>query len=125
MTKISSGLRLLFLVHFVVGLVFGLAYLFIPGMFLGLLGVTIPDELPYRIAGAAVLAFAASSWYCYQNPEWERVKFIVLAEIVWTVLNVLVNLFHLIFAGAPAANWISVVIMAGFAAAFIYFYYKK
>jgi hypothetical protein len=125
MTKISSGLRLLFLVHFVVGLVFGLIYLFLPGTFLGWLGVPVRDALPYRMLGAAVLAFTASSWYCYKNPEWERVKIVVLAEIVWTVLNVLVNLYGLIFAAAPTANWINVVIMAGFAAAFIYFYYKK
>jgi hypothetical protein len=125
MTKISSGLRLLFLVHFIFGLVFGLLYLFIPAMFLGWFGVPIQDALPYRIIGSAVLAFSASSWFCYMNPEWERVKIVILAEIVWTVLNVLVNLYALIFAAAPAANWVSVVLMAGFAAAFIYFYYKK
>jgi hypothetical protein len=125
MTKISSGLRLLFLVHFIFGLVFGLLYLFIPGTFLGWLNVPVQDALPDRIIGAAVLAFSASSWFCYMNPEWERVKFVILAEIVWTVLNVLVNLYALIFAAAPAANWVSVVLMAGFAAAFIYFYYKK
>ena len=125
MTKISSGLRLLFLVHFVAGLIFGLLYLFIPGIFLGWLGVTVPEDLPYRVIGAAVLAFTASSWFCYMNPEWERVKIVVIAEIVWTVLNALLNLYGLIFAAAPAANWINVVIMAGFAAAFIYFYYKK
>ena len=104
MTKISSGLRLLFLVHFVVGLVFGLLYLFIPAMFMGWLNVPVQDALPYRIIGAAILAFSASSWYCYMNPEWERVKIVVLAEIVWTVLNVLINLYGLIFAVAPAAN---------------------
>lgn len=125
MTKISSGLRTLFLVHFVFGLVFGLAYLFIPGMLMGGLGAPVPDELPYRVIGAAVLAFTASSWYCYQAAEWERVKIVVLAEIVWTVLNTLVGLYGLLFAGAPAAEWINVIIMAGFAAAFIYFYRRK
>jgi hypothetical protein len=35
MTKISSGLKALFLVHFVVSLEFGLAYLLIPDKFLG------------------------------------------------------------------------------------------
>lgn len=65
MTKISSGLRTLFLVHFVVGLVVGLLYLLVPGMFMGWFGMPVPDELPYRIVGAAVLAFTASSWYCY------------------------------------------------------------
>lgn len=125
MTKISSGLRTLFLVHFVAGLVFGLANLFIPGMFMGWFGMSIPDELPYRIIGAAVLAFAASSWYCYKAAEWERVKIVVLAEIFWTILNVLVGLYGLIFAGTPVTEWINVTIMAGFAVAFIYFYGKK
>jgi hypothetical protein len=125
MTKISSGLRTLFLVHFVVGLVVGLLYLFIPGMFMGWVGMSVQDELPYRIIGAAVLAFTASSWYCYMAAEWERVKIVVLAEIVWTVLNVLVGLYGLIFAGAPVSEWINVIIMAGFAGAFIYFFYKK
>ena len=125
MTKISSGLRTLFLVHFVLGLVFGLAYLFIPGIFMGWLGVSLKDEFPYRIVGAAVLAFTASSWYCYKAAEWERVKIVVLAEIVWTVLVALVGLYGLIFAGAPAAFWINVIIMAGFAAAFTYYYTKK
>ena len=125
MTKISSGLRLLFLVHFVLALVFGLMYLFIPSLFLGWLGVNVQDPLPYRIIGAAMLSFATSSWFCYKNPEWERVMIVVLAEIAWTVLNVLAYLYAQIFAGAPLANWISIVVMAGFAAAFIYYYYKR
>jgi len=125
MTKISSGLRTLFLVHLVLGLVFGLAYLFIPGIFMGWLGVSLKDEFPYRVVGAAILAFSASSWYCYQAAEWERVKIVVQAEIVWTVLVALVGLYSLIFAAAPAAFWINVIIMAGFAAAFTYFYTRK
>jgi hypothetical protein len=125
MTKISSGLKTLFLVHFVVGLVFGLLYLFIPATFMGWVGMSVQDGFPYRVIGAAVLAFTASSWTCYKAAEWEKVKIVVLAEIVWTVLNVLLGLYGLVFAGLPAAEWINVIIMAGFAAAFIYFYYKK
>ena len=125
MTKISSGLRTLFLVHFVVGLVVGLLYLFIPAMFMGWFSMPVQDDFPYRIIGAAILAFSASSWYCYQVAEWERVKIVVLAEIVWTVLNVVIGLFGMFFAGLPATEWVNVLIMAGFAAAFIYFYGKK
>ncbi len=125
MTKISSGLKLLFLVHLVIGLVFGLAYLLIPGTSMGWMGVTLKDEFPYRLVGAAILAFSASSWYSYQAAEWERVKIVVLAEIAWTVLAALVGLYGLIFAGQPSPLWISVIIMAGFAVAFIYFYNKK
>jgi hypothetical protein len=125
MTKISSGLRTLFLVHFVLGLIFGLLYLFIPGVFMGWLGVSLKDEFAYRTAGAAVLAFAVSSWLCYKAAEWERVKIVVLAEIVWAGLVALLSLYGLLFAGVAAAFWINVIIMAGFAAAFAYFYIRK
>ena len=125
MQKMSSGLKTLFLVHFIVALVFGLLYLLVPAVFMGTLGVKILDTYPYRLIGAAVLAFAASSWFCYQAVEWDRVKIVVQAEIVWTVLAALVGLYGVLLAGQAAANWISIVIMAGFAAAFIYFYSRK
>ena len=125
MTKISSGLKTLFLVHFVVGLVVGLLYLFIPGMFMSWFSMPVQDKFPNRIIGAAVLAFSASSWYCYQAAEWERVKIVVLAEIAWTVLNVVVGLYGMFFAGLPSTELVNVIIMAGFAAAFTYFYTRK
>ncbi len=72
-------LKTLFLVHFVAGLVFGLPLLLIPGIFMGLMGISVPDVEPYRLVGAAVIAFTASSWYCYQAAEWDRVKIVVQA----------------------------------------------
>jgi xanthosine utilization system XapX-like protein len=123
--KISSGLKTLFLVHFIVGLVFGLANLFIPAMYMGWLGIQVTDQFPWRIIGAAILAFTASSWYCYTAAEWDKVKIVVIAEIVWTSLVVLVGLYGLLFAGQQVGFWINVIIMAGFAAAFAYFYTKK
>jgi len=125
MNKISSGLKTLFLVHFVVGLVFGLPLLLIPGIYMGWFGMFVPDVEPYRMVGAAILAFAASSWFCYQAAEWDKVKIVVQAEIVWTVLATLALLYGLLFARQPAAEWINAIIMAGFAVAFIYFYSKQ
>jgi len=125
MKKISSGLKTLFLVHFIVGLVFGLGYLLIPGKVMGWMGVTLPDVFPWRLVGAAVLGFTASSWFCYKADEWEKVKIVVLAEIYWTTLVALTGLYGLFFAGQPTVMWINVILMAGFAGAFGYFYSKK
>jgi len=125
MNKISSGLKTLFLVHFVVGLMFGLPLLLIPGIYMAWFGMFVPDVEPYRMVGAAILAFTASSWFCYLAAEWDKVKIVVQAEIVWTVLATLVLLYGLLFARLPTAEWINAIIMAGFAVAFIYFYSKK
>lgn len=124
MNKISSGLKNLFLVHLVVGLFFGLVYVFIPNTMMGWFGVSIPDIFPWQIIGAAILGFSASSWYCFKETEWDRVRIVVLAEIVWTGLVVLVGLYGLLFAGQPAVMWSNVVIMALFFVAFAYFYKK-
>ena len=123
--KISSGLKTLFLVHFIFGLVFGLGNLFIPAMYMSRSGIQVQDQFPWRIIGAAILAFTVSSWYCYKAAEWDKVKIVVIAEIVWTSLVTLVGLYGILFAGQPAGFWVNVIIMAGFAIAFAYFYAKK
>jgi hypothetical protein len=125
MKKISSGLKTLFLVHLITGIVFGLGYLFIPGLLMGIAGVTLADEFPWRIIGSAILGFTVSSWFCYKETDWEKVRIVVLAEIVWAGLVTLVGLYGLLITGLPTGYWINVIIMAFFAVAFAYFYTKN
>ena len=122
MKQISSGLKTLFLVHLVAGIVFGLGYLFIPGLLMGIVGVKLADEFAWRLIGSAILGFTASSWFCYKQTEWDRVRIVVLAEMVWTTLVVLVGLYGLLILGMQAGYWVNVVIMACFAIGFSYFY---
>jgi hypothetical protein len=123
--KISSGLKTLFLVHFILALLFGLLYLFIPDFFFGMFGVTIPDLNPYRLIGAAVFSLGISSWLCYQAGEWEQVKILVQLEMLWPILGALVIIYGILFAGLPAVFWINAIILAGFGLAFIYYYNKR
>jgi hypothetical protein len=76
----------------------------------------------YRLVGAAILAFAASSILAYRETDWEKVILIVRTEIVWTALATLVLLVSLIFGDAPATAWLYALLMAGFCAAFSFFY---
>jgi len=119
--QISSGLKVTFLVHVIVGAIFGLVMLLVPGLW-NLLGVTVQEPAMYRLTGAAILGFTTSSWLAYKETAWEKVKIVVQMEIVWTILATLVLLWGLIFAGLPAIEWMNAVIMGGFAAAFSFFY---
>jgi signal transduction histidine kinase len=122
--QIPYGLKITFLVHFVVAVVFGAGFLLIPEMLTGMLGARAMEPSTFRLVGAAMLAFAASSWLAYRQPVWEKVKIVVQIEIVWTVLGVLATLWGLIFEGLPAADWMNVVILGAFAVAFAAFYYR-
>ena len=123
--QIPYGLKITFLVHAVVAGVFGLVFLLIPEMFGGMMGAPIKEPSTFRLVGAALVAFAASSWFAYRETVWERVKIVVQMEIVWTILGVLATLYGLVFDGLPAGDWMNVVILGAFAVAFIFFYSRR
>ncbi len=122
--QISRGLKITFLVHLIVGAIFGLIYLLIPEVWGNLIGWPVADPMADRLIGAAVLGFATSSWLAYRETAWEKVKIVVQMEIVWTILGTLVILWGLIFAGVPAFGWVNAVILAGLAVAFAVFYFR-
>jgi signal transduction histidine kinase len=123
--QISYGLRITFLVHVIVAGIFGLVFLLIPEMFGGMMGAPIKEPSTFRLLGAALVAFAASSWFAYRETVWERVKIVVQMEIVWTILGVLATLWGLMFEGLPTADWMNVLILGAFAVAFIFFYSRR
>jgi hypothetical protein len=123
--QIPYGLRITFLVHVIVAGIFGLVFLLIPEMFGGMMGAPIKEPSTFRLLGAALVAFAASSWFAYRETVWERVKIVVQMEIVWTILGVLATLWGLMFEGLPTADWMNVLILGAFAVAFIFFYSRR
>jgi len=123
--QISPGLKTLFLVHAIVSTIFGLAYLLMPDVWGSLTGVPMQEPGWYRAIGAAILGFATSSWLAYREAAWEKVKIVVQMEIVWSILGTLVALWGLIFAGFPTADWLSALVLGGFAVAFTYSYCRR
>jgi len=122
--QMATGLKTTFLVHFIVALIFGLTLLLLPQAWT-LVGFPVREVPPYRLVGAAMLGFAASSWLSYKATVWEKVKIVVQMEIVWTVLAALVFLWGILFAALPVFGWVGFVLMVGFAAAFNVFYARS
>jgi hypothetical protein len=123
--QISTGLKVTFLVHFILGVIIGLLYLLVPEWWSNLSGWPTKDVTAERLIGAAFLGFTASSWWAYREAIVEKVKIVVKMEIVWTILASLVILWGLLFEGAPSAGWMNFIVMAAFAVAFIVFYPRE
>ncbi|MGQ9625532.1 MAG: hypothetical protein ACUVV0_01335 [Anaerolineae bacterium] len=123
--KISTGLRATFLIHLIIGGIFGLIYLLIPDLFGSWIGWPVKEMTLYRVLGAAILGYAFSSYLAYRETAWESVRIVVLAEIAWTILGVIAMAYGMIVLALPAVGWAFVVVLGAFAVAFIAFYSPK
>lgn len=123
--QISSGLKNLFLIHFIVAILFGVVLFLIPQVYAGLFSWELGDAGAYRVVGAAMLGFGASSWFCYKNPIWEQVKIVVIAEIVWTGVGAIASAWAILTMGYPPIIWMNPVLFAIFTIGFVVFYQKE
>jgi hypothetical protein len=115
----SKSLRTVFLIHAVVGVIFGVPMLIAPGRILIWLGWSPIDPVVSRLLGAALLALAWSSFRGWGAEDRARVALLLETEAVFTVLGCIGLLRHLLFFAYPVPPWIVLVIMALFAAAWI------
>jgi hypothetical protein len=123
--QISRGLKYTFLAHGITGLIFGLTNLLIPQQFYAMMGTPITEPTPFRMMGAAIVAFATTSWLAYRETDWDRVKIVVVMEMVWPILGTLVMLLSVIFRVVPVQDLANAIILAGFAACFTFFYVRR
>jgi len=123
--EISGGLKNLFLLHFVTGVVFGVIYMFAPETYAQLVDWPLREVPPYRLIGAALCGFGISSWLAYKSGIWEEVKIVVFAEIVWCGLAGILMVWSMFAEGLPAIGWLNTGLLLFFAAAFTYFYQKE
>ncbi len=122
--QIASGLKTTFLVHLIVGAIFGLAFLLIPEVYGNLVGWPVKDAFFTRMFGGALLSIVVTSWFGYKATSWASVKIVVQMELFWTALGTILTVGGLLMMGLPVIAWLNALILAAFFVAFAYFYTK-
>ncbi|MFX1419424.1 MAG: hypothetical protein ACFE9N_10935 [Promethearchaeota archaeon] len=127
--EISKWLKRTFFINSIVSLVFGVFLFFLVEVYLRWLGKSF--QPPFAIGGffgGALLAFASASFLAWQQTEWEKVKIVVIVNIVWNLLGTYIFFFNVIvgltlYGLLPhPMNLIHLIIFFGFLVAFIFFY---
>jgi hypothetical protein len=104
-------LRITFIIHVIIGFIFGLGFLMIPAYLAPMFGIAFSDPT-VRLFGAMMVAFTIGSLLCLMTKEWARVKVVVEMELVWTVLGPIVIGYHILFPPFYNYNaWINVGIL--------------
>ena len=120
-----KGLKIVFLVHFVLGLIIGFIFLFIPELYCDVVGYTITDKGTFRLIGAASFSLGFSSFLAYRSNDWDKAKLFVQMEVIWLILASGALFYWVIFEEGPVAGiWIFGMFL-GFLLAFIYFHIQQ
>jgi len=113
--------KITFLVHTVVAAVTGAPLLLAPGRFLGWIGWAPVDPILSRLLGAALLALAWSSFRGWRAADEAQTTILLELETAFAVLGCVGLLRHLLTSRYPAMVWITFVVLAAFAVAWIAF----
>ncbi len=119
--ELLKGLEIVFLVHFILGLILGIIFLFIPETYCNLVGVTMTDYGILRLIGAASLALGYSSFLAYRSKDWEKAKLLVQMDLIWLVSAIVGFVWWIIESGLVVGWWVFGMFVA-FLIAFVYFY---
>ncbi|MFX0001772.1 MAG: hypothetical protein ACFE88_16800 [Candidatus Hermodarchaeota archaeon] len=131
--EISKGLKWTFLIYFVVSLIFGVLLFFLVEKYLEWFGIVLfyspiveifPNLFYGGLFGGALLAFAIASFFAWREIEWEKVKIVMIMNIVWNMLGAFIFFWVTFLKGWPVhpMTLMHLILFFGFLATFIFFY---
>ena len=108
----------------IVTIIYGLSFLLFPSVAIATYG-TDPEPhlvLVVRFLGSAFLAFAAVQWFGREFREWEAIRAVLVATVVFNVLNLLLNLWGMAQGMFNAMVWPNIIVNLVFLAGALYWF---
>ena len=119
---VPQSLRIWFVIHFVVDILFALPLLFFPEALMGQFGWTVTDPVMPRLVGAALLGIGTES-LLGRNASVDVFRAMLNLKVIWAAGAVLAIGLGLANAAPPAA-WLFLGIFAGFLAVWSYYWLR-
>ena len=120
---LPKGLKIVFLLSTIIGLIYGGAFLILPEPVGNLIGWTMTDP-GYRILGAAIIGIAIATGGAYVSSTWSEVRWIVLMQIIWPLLGSISSMHGVMTQTLPTIASLNAIFGIGFTIVFGYYYYK-
>ncbi|MFX1588980.1 MAG: hypothetical protein ACFFC1_12550 [Promethearchaeota archaeon] len=122
--EISKPLKILFLVHFFLSIVFSLVFIIFWEVHYDFFEFP-SDPIASRAFGAALGGFAVSSLLAWRETEWIRVKIVVQVELAWLSAGIVAIILSIILDQATGIIYLYLAIFIVFLGAFTWFYYQQ
>ncbi|MBD3346740.1 MAG: hypothetical protein GF401_16920 [Chitinivibrionales bacterium] len=121
-SEIPSGLRVWFVIHFFADVMVGIPLLFVPGLFLPLLGWDVVDPVSSRLVGAALMGIGIES-LLGRNAGVEAFRGMLNLKVIWAV-SAVIGISLAFFHGAPVSAWGILAIFVVFGGVWVYYRMK-
>jgi len=122
--EVSKLLKIALLIDIITGIFFGFLMLLIPEIYSDMIGWPYLDPVVSRLFGAALFGFTTMSCFAYREKTWDRVKNIVIMDIVYLLLGTIVVVLSQFIFELPIANWTNIVVYVMLLALFIICYFQ-
>jgi len=123
--QISKPLKILFLVHFFISIVFSLVFIIFWKQHNEIFAWGYEDPIASRAFGAALGGFAVSSLLAWRETEWVRVKIVVQMELAWISAAIVTMIISIIFDLPSGILFLYLALFIVFLGAFTWFYYQQ
>ncbi|TFG29397.1 hypothetical protein EU527_15860 [Candidatus Thorarchaeota archaeon] len=120
--EISPISKYVFLLHFIVGLIFGAFWFLLPEYWSTL--VDWPAEYASgRIVGMATIMMAVGSILAYRKTTWDQIEIYVVMELVFNILGAVGMLWNVFTLTLPVMAWVLTGLLGLFSVLFLYVYF--
>lgn len=120
-------ISILLIVNTIVALIFGIAFVLVPGTVASIYGVTASPavNLVGQFFGSALIAIGLVCWFIRNVTDAAALKAIVLAQLIANIIGLIVSILGTVSGTLNAVGWSSVVIYLVLALWFAYFQFIK
>ncbi len=122
---ISRGCKFYLAIDFIIALIFGLIFLFLPEDFLIFINWGFFDPVAMRILGIAIISLGAGSLIAAFEDTWSEVRATMEMEVVWLLFGEITLIISHVFFLFPWEAWFIDVIMIVLLIGFIFFILKE
>ena len=123
--QLSKACKYFLGIDFLIGLFFGIVFIFFPDFFYAIIAWNQKDDVAIRVLGVAVIALSAGSLIAAFEDYWKEIRAIMEIEVLWLLLALLTVIFsHFLFLFPVQAIFIDIILVI-LLAGFLFFILKE
>ena len=129
MAEISKEMKIVLIINMIVGLLYGIMYVFLPEGLYSLNDAPYFDPHFWRLFGGALVAVGIVILLAILNGDWDNIKLFYQFALVFLIIIALVNLTSNVYVARSATNlifhWLDTIVVILLLIFNIFFYLRE